>query len=71
MLIMIAEQAAGQRSGNHDSPNDTTLNELGFKLLVRWSLDVEQGEDAGDIEENEPGGKQSSGTLSVGWCHTE
>ena len=57
----------GSRSGNdRGSPKDTLNSELGFKLLIRWSLDIEEGEDAGDVEEQGPSGKGSSRTHSVG-----
>ena len=58
----------GPRSGNDDrgSPKDTLNSELGFKLFIRWSLDIEEGEDAGNVEEKGPSRKGPSGTLSVG-----
>ena len=55
----------GRRLGNCGAPKES-LHELGFKLLVRWSLDIEEGEDAGDVEEQGPSGKGSSRTHSVG-----
>ena len=57
----------GPRSGNdRGSPKDTPNGELGFKLLIRWSLDIEEDEDASNVEEKGPSGKGPSRTLSVG-----
>ena len=48
-----------------DVPSSTFFRELGLKLFLNWSLDIEEGEETGEIQEKGPHGEVSSRTYSV------
>lgn len=44
--------AIGRRLGYNYIPHDTVPRELGFEYSVQWGLNIEEGKNAGDIQEN-------------------
>ena len=48
-----------------DVPSSTFFRELGLKLFLNWSLDIEEGEETGEIQEKGPHGEVSSRTYSI------
>ena len=50
---------------NHDLPDKACFRELGFKIFIGRSLDVEEYKGASDVEEKGSRGEMPSGTDPV------
>ena len=55
----------GNRRTNRDVPSKAVLGKLGFKFLTDRSLDVEEGQDGGDVEEKSLDSEMFTGTAPV------
>ena len=63
--LHIPRPDEGSRRTNRDVPSKAVLGKLGLKFLIGRSLDVEEGQDGGDVEEKGLDSEMFTGTAPV------